>query len=70
MKTSTKLGIVGIAAGLVVQIGVSIWEINDYRKGKRRMAKHDIELIASEVVKKQEQLKLEKKKVKTSTKEA
>jgi len=68
MRTSTKLGIIGIVGSLAVQIGVGIWEISDYRKGKRRMSKSDVDLIAEAIVVKQEELKAAKKKAKTVTK--
>jgi cytochrome oxidase assembly protein ShyY1 len=70
MKTSTKLGLIGIGASLIVQIALGIWEIRDYRKGKRRIAEHDAKMIAEAVVTKQEELKLAKKKTpKTVVKE-
>lgn len=62
MKTSTKLGLIGIAGSLLVQIALGIWEIRDYRKGNRRIAEHDAKMIADAVVTKQEELKLAKKK--------
>jgi len=68
MRTSTKLGIIGIVGSLAVQIGIGIWEISDYRKGKRKLAKSDIDLIAESIVSKQEELKASKRKAKTVTK--
>jgi len=68
MKPSTKFALIGLAASLVIQIGTSIWEINDYRKGNRRLANTDVDMIASAVVKKQEELKLAKKNASTAVK--
>lgn len=71
MKTSTKLGILGIVTSIAVQITIGVIEIRDYRKGKRRMAKHDIDLIADTITVKQEEMKKAKKNAsKTVVKEA
>jgi hypothetical protein len=71
MKTSTKLGILGIVTSLAVQITIGVIEIRDYRKGKRRMAKQDIDLIAETITVKQDEMKKAKKNAsKTVVKEA
>ena len=50
MKTSTKIGLLGIAVTAITSIIFGIIEIKDARNGKRRMNKEDIKLIAAEVV--------------------
>ncbi|MFU8786317.1 MAG: hypothetical protein ACNA7U_03640 [Candidatus Izemoplasmataceae bacterium] len=62
MRTSTKIGLIGISSTLIVQAIVGFVEVRDYRRGKRRINKKDIDLIAEGVVTKQEELKKAKKK--------
>jgi len=67
MRTGTKIGLVGLALSVVTSVVFGIIEISDARKGKRRLNKEDINLIAESVVVKQEEAKLAKKKVDKTT---
>lgn len=53
MRTATKIGLLGIAVTAITSIVFGVIEINDARKGKKRINKEDIKLIAAEVVKQQ-----------------
>ena len=62
MRTETKIGLIGLVLSAITSIVFGIIEINDTRKGKKRLHKADINLIAEQVVAKQEEVKLAKKK--------
>lgn len=67
MRTGTKIGLIGLVASVTTSIVFGIIEIKDARKGKKRLNKEDIDLIAEQVVIKQEEVKLAKKKVAKTT---
>ena len=62
MRTGTKIGLIGLVLSAITSIVFGIIEINDARKGKKRLHKADINLLAEQVVAKQEEVKLAKKK--------
>jgi hypothetical protein len=71
MRTGTKIGLLGLAVSAITSIVFGVIEINDARKGKKRLHEEDIKLIAETIVTKQEEVKLAKKKiVKPITKES
>lgn len=67
MRTGTKIGLAGLALSVITSVVFQIIEISDIRKGKRRLNKEDIDLIAESVIVKQEEAKLAKKKVAKTT---
>lgn len=67
MRTGTKIGLIGLVVSATTSIIFGIIEINDARKGKKRLHKEDINLIAEQVVVKQEEVKLAKKKAVSKT---
>ena len=67
MRTGTKIGLIGLVVSATTSIVFGIIEINDARKGKKRLNKEDINLIAEQVVVKQEEVKLAKKKAVSKT---
>lgn len=68
MKTSTKIGIIGLVGSLAVQITFGIVEIIEYRKGKRRISSKDVKLIGDAVANRQEEIKQLKKQQKAESK--
>jgi len=62
MKTATKIGLLGIAVTAITSIVFGVIEINDARKGKKRLNKEDIKLIATAVVEEQNKPKVDPEK--------